>query len=137
MTGRFFVDTNVLIYAASNAAEDQSKRAVALQVLSLDGIAFSAQVAQEFYYAATRKKHLQVTETQAQAMLARLHDFPVLPISLDLIQAAVILKARWQTSYWDAAILAAAKALRCTHVFSEDLNHGQDYDGVKVINPFV
>ena len=40
-------------------------------------------------------------------------------------------------AYWDAAILAAAKAARCQQLLSEDLNHGQDYDGVVVVNPFL
>jgi predicted nucleic acid-binding protein len=46
-------------------------------------------------------------------------------------------KQRFQTSYWDAAILAAAKAARCELLLSEDLNPGQDYDGVVVVNPFL
>ena len=48
-----------------------------------------------------------------------------------------ILKDRFQTSYWDVAILAAAKAARCPQLISEDLNHGQNYDGVTVVNPFL
>ena len=49
---------------------------------------------------------------------------------------AVDLKERFGISYWDAAILSAAKQLNCETVYSEDLNAGQDYDGVIVINRF-
>jgi predicted nucleic acid-binding protein len=54
-----------------------------------------------------------------------------------VLQSALRLKERFQTSYWDAAILAAAKAARCQQLLNEDLNHGQDYDGVVVVNPFL
>jgi len=47
------------------------------------------------------------------------------------------IQRRFQVSYWDAAILAAAKRLGCPTVYSEDMNHGQDYDGVRVVNPFL
>jgi predicted nucleic acid-binding protein len=50
---------------------------------------------------------------------------------------AISAKQRFGISYWDAAILAAAKQLGCHTVYSEDLNHGQDYDGVRVVNPFL
>jgi predicted nucleic acid-binding protein len=54
----------------------------------------------------------------------------------ELVLEAVELRQRYQISYWDAAIIAAAKQIECTVVYSEDLNPGQDYDGVTVINPF-
>jgi len=55
---------------------------------------------------------------------------------LQLFEAALQLCDRYQIGYYDAAILAAAKQLGCTKVHSEDLNDGQDYDGVRVENPF-
>ena len=61
----------------------------------------------------------------------------VLPITQELVETAWALRKRFRISYWDAAIIAAAKELGCDMVYSEDLNHGQVYDGVKVINPFV
>jgi predicted nucleic acid-binding protein len=57
--------------------------------------------------------------------------------TIAVLQSALVIKERYQTSYWDAAILAAAKAARCSQLLSEDLNHGQDYDGVIVVNPFL
>ena len=54
-----------------------------------------------------------------------------------MMQHALDIKKRYQTSYWDAAILAAAASAGCTTLLSEDLNNGQNYDFVCVINPFL
>ena len=109
MTATTFIDTNVLLYAASNAPDDQAKRAVARQILAQSEIGFSAQVLQEFYAAAVAKQRLQMTHDEALSVLQSLAVFPVWPISRDLVLAAIDAKARLQVSYWDAAILVAAK----------------------------
>lgn len=54
-----------------------------------------------------------------------------------MVLTAIEYHQRFFVSYWDGAILAAAKALGCDTVYTEDLNHGQDYDGVRVENPFL
>jgi predicted nucleic acid-binding protein len=137
MTAQFFVDTNVLIYAGSNAPEDQEKRRVARELLARPDIGFSAQVLQEFYVAATGKKRLLMTHDEAVAVLAALAAYPIWPVTRDLVLTAIGLKQRYLVSYWDGAILAAAKALGCHTVYTEDLNHGKDYEGVRVVNPFL
>jgi predicted nucleic acid-binding protein len=53
-----------------------------------------------------------------------------------VMKAAATASQRWGISYWDAAIIEAARALGCTQVLTEDLNDGQDYAGVVVVNPF-
>lgn len=100
------------------------------------GIGFSAQVLQEFYAAAVAKQRLQMTHDEAAAVLQSLTAFPVWPISRELVLAAVDAKVRHQLSYWDAAILVAARLMGCQTLCSEDLSHGRTYDGVQVINPF-
>jgi predicted nucleic acid-binding protein len=137
MTATIFIDTNVLLDAASNAPADRAKNAVARQALSQQRIAFSAQVLQEFYAAAVTKQRLQMTHDEAVAVLQSLTAFPVCPISRDLVLQAVEAKQRHGISYWDAAILVAAKQLGCQLVYSEDLSHGRLYDGVRVLNPFL
>ncbi len=137
MTATVFVDTNVLLYAASNAAADQEKRSVARRVLSEPEIGFSAQVLQEFYSAAVTKQRLKMTHDEAVAVLQSLAAFPVCTISREIVMQAIDAKQRFGISYWDAAIVAAAKQLGCRTLYSEDLNHGQDYDGVRVVNPFL
>ncbi len=136
MTATYFVDTNVLVYAASNAADDQGKRQTARAVLSRPDIAFSAQVLQEFYAVAATRQRLRMTHEEALAVLHSLAAFPICPISCDLVFAAIDARQRFGISYWDAAILTAARQLGCSAVFSEDLNAGQDYDGIAVVNPF-
>ena len=137
MTAQYFIDTNVLLYAASGAHEDLAKKAVARQVLAQADIGFSAQVMQEFYYAAVRKERLAITHDQSLKILEALSPFPVLPIDRELVLNAIEIKVRYRLSYWDAAIIAAARRLGCDVLYSEDLSHGQDYDGVKVVNPFL
>ena len=137
MTATCFVDTNVLLYAASNAAADRPKRQIARGLLTRPDIGFSAQVLQEFYAAATAKKHLQMTHEQAVAVLQSLAAFPVWPVSRDLVLAAIDAKQRLGISYWDAAIVTAAGQMGCQTLYSEDLNPGQVYDGVTVVNPFL
>ncbi len=53
-----------------------------------------------------------------------------------VLDDALEIKARYQISYWDSAIVAAARAGDCSEILSEDMSHGQDYGGVKVVNPF-
>lgn len=136
MTAACFVDTNVLLYAASNAVQDQPKRQLARDVLVRTDIGFSAQVMQEFYAAAIAKKHLQMTHDEALAVLQSLAAYPIWPITHDLVLQAIDAKQRFGISYWDAAIVTAAKQMGCQTLYSEDMNAGQNYDGVTVVNPF-
>jgi predicted nucleic acid-binding protein len=70
-------------------------------------------------------------------MVSHMAGFPLVETTVLLARKAFDLSNRFQTSYWDAAILAAAQELGCHTLYSEDFNHGQDYDGVRVINPFL
>jgi predicted nucleic acid-binding protein len=62
--------------------------------------------------------------------------FRVQEITVPILQSALRASVLFQLSYWDAAIIEAARAAGCSQVYSEDLNAGQSYDGVQVINPF-
>ena len=73
----------------------------------------------------------------AAAFLKSLERFPIQETTVTLVHSAAAASARWNISYWDAAIIEAARALSCQVVWSEDLGHGQDYGGVRVENPFV
>jgi predicted nucleic acid-binding protein len=136
MTAECFIDTNVLLYAGSAAVEDLTKRGIARSLLTQPGIGFSAQVLQEFYHAAVCKKRLCIAHTTALEILRALAPFPVLPVTRELVLTATAIRERHRISYWDAAIVAAAAELGCHTLYSEDLNAGQDYDGVTVVNPF-
>lgn len=136
MTAEVFLDSNVLLYACSNAPADAEKQAKAERLIFDTDFALSAQVLQEFVANALRKKGLGISESGIDATLELSGRVPVLPVTRELVMAAVILRRRFQLSHWDATILAAARELGCHTLYTEDLNHGQNYDGVRVINPF-
>ena len=131
------VDTNVLLYAVSRNAADARKKAIASTTLNETDLALSVQVLQEFYYQATRPQGpAGLTSQQALTFLGLLGSLPVQGITLELFNRATTIEQEFGLSYWDAAILAAAKMLGCEAVYSEDMSHQQDYDGLRVINPF-
>ncbi len=132
-----FVDTNVLLYAISRDPEEQGKAAQANELLSSRDIGLSVQVLQEFYVQATRESRTDhLTHEQAAALVDSFRRFPVQETTIGTVLSAMSTRQRFSISYWDAAILEAARALGCEVVFSEDLNDGQDYAGVRVENPF-
>ena len=132
-----FVDTNILIYAISPSPHEAEKRRIARDLLGRDDLALSAQVLQEFYHQVTRptRPHA-LTHAQAMEFIRIIDAFPVQELTFDLFLAAVSITRRFRLSYWDGAILAAARACDCDIVYSEDLSAGQYYDGTRVINPF-
>jgi predicted nucleic acid-binding protein len=94
-------------------------------------------VLQEFYVQATRPTRTRkLTHEQAVSFISVWRRFPVQDIPIAILDAALKTKMRFQISYWDAAIIEAARAAGCQELLSEDLTDGQDYDGVRVINPF-
>ena len=132
------VDTNILLYAVSNQEDDAGKRARAEATLVEPDLALSVQVLQEFYHQATRPHGpAGLTHEQAIEFLRPLGTLPTQEITVELFNRATEIRARFGVSYWDAAILAAAKLMGCEAVYSEDLSHEQNYDGVMVINPFL
>ena len=131
----FFLDTNILLYAASSAKSEQHKRIKARELLALEGGGLSVQVLAEFYVNATSK--FKLPHDRVVGTLDSLDAYPVLAVTEAVFWAALQIKVRYKLSYWDSAIIAAAVELGCDTVYSEDLNHGQSYAGVCVINPFV
>ena len=131
------VDTNVLLYAVSPLPEDAVKRRRARELLRGSDLALSVQVLQEFYNQATHpKRSWQMAHNDAIGFLESLRELPVQDVTLDHFRGAVAISQRFQLSYWDGAILAAARSLGCDAVYSEDLSSEQDYGGIRVINPF-
>jgi len=132
-----FADSNILLYAISRAPEEKAKAKRAEELLAQRDLVLSAQVLQEFYVQATRTSRADpISHEDARELVAAFRRFPVLPITAELVDAAMATCARFQLSYWDAAILEAARLLGCEVVLSEDLSDDQDYDGVRVENPF-
>ena len=132
-----FLDTNILLYAISPHPGEADKRARADALLNLDDGALSVQVLQEFYVQATRVSRAGHLPHDLAAGLVRTWTrFRVLETTLPILEAALEIKARYGFSYWDSAIIAAARALGCDRLYSEDMNHGQEVEGVTIVNPF-
>jgi predicted nucleic acid-binding protein len=132
-----FVDTNVLLYVISRDDDEQAKRERANAVLSERDLALSVQVLQEFYVQSTRANRADaITHEQAVKLVEAFMRFRIQDITAPLMRAAFATRDRFGISYWDAAIIEAARALNCDLVLSEDLNDGQDYAGVRIENPF-
>ncbi len=136
MNADSFFDTNVFLYAGSQAPEDATKRKIACELIRRESFAISAQIVQEFVVNALNKKSLGISEQSLRLTLEIFNELDVLPITLALIHKAIYNRERYQLSYWDAAVVAAAQQLKCSRLYSEDLNNGQNFDGVVVINPF-
>jgi predicted nucleic acid-binding protein len=132
-----FADTNVLLYAISRDPAEQDKAKRARDILAERDLALSVQVLQEFYVQATRASRPDpISHRQAVLLIESFRRFQVQDLTSGIVLAALDARQRFQLSYWDAAIIEAARALGCTAVLSEDLGDGQDYGGVLVTNPF-
>ncbi len=106
--------------------------------LDRDDIVLSAQVLQEFYVQATRStKADRLAHDTAVSLIESWLRFRVIETSVSLVQQALATAARWRISYWDAAIVEAARIGNCPIVLSEDLQPGMNFAGVTVRNPFV
>jgi predicted nucleic acid-binding protein len=127
-----FIDANVLVYAATAARTDPEKWAIAHIVLEADDAWLSGQVLAEFHTVALRSLH----PAQMDEWLLRLAALPCVPVDSDLVLAGVQISRRYKISYWDGAILAAAERAGAETLYSEDLNDGQYYGSVGVVNPF-
>ena len=137
MNATRFLDTNILLYAYDLDAP--AKREVALEFLERGWnkpgeTALSVQVLQELHVNLCKQR---IPPFEAAKMVRRYSTWPVVDNTLELLQAALDGQARWKISLWDSLILAAARASGASELITEDLNHGQNYDGVKVINPFI
>ena len=132
-----FFDTNILLYAISQHPEEAGKRARADALLDQDDGALSVQVLQEFYVQATRTTRPgRLPHELAAGLIRSWTRFRVQEITVSILDAALEIRAAHGFSYWDSAIIAAARALGCRTLYSEDMSHGREVDGVTIVNPF-
>lgn len=131
------LDTNVLIYAFSKSPRDGVKMRVARKWIAREDWGVSVQVLQEFYVNAVRAPR-ELDHDDALALIEEIaHSRPVAATDLAVMRHAMQLKSRYRIAYWDAAVIAGARRLGASVLVSEDLSHGQDYSGVRVLNPFL
>lgn len=136
MTAKVFFDTNILVYAAVGTGKEERKRKRALALIESEEFGTSAQVLQEFFVTVVKKASRPLSAAQALEWIEQWAAFPCQPIDHQLVRIAIEQSERYTISYWDSAILAAAEALGAQTVYSEDLNDGQQYGRVRVVNPF-
>ncbi len=139
MSGRFFLDTNLLIYAID--ASDPHKQAVAQKWIATahesgDGM-ISYQVGQEWFNVVLRKAVAPLSANEAVSIFHQLLE-PLWRIqsSRELLHTALDLHRRDSISWWDSLIVSAAIQGGCERILSEDLQDGRKIRGVKVMNPF-
>jgi predicted nucleic acid-binding protein len=134
-----FVDTNVLLYAEDRA--DAAKHAAArrwLRELWLRRCGrLSTQVLNEFYVNVTRKLRPPMPAGDARAEVRRFQRWQPWAPDHATVEAAWAVESRFQVHYWDALMIASAQQLGCTYLLSEDLQHEQPFDTVRVLNPFL
>lgn len=133
-----FVDTDVLLYSISVTDAERDKADVARDILTQTDLCLSTQVLHEFYVQATRSTRTdRLTHSQAERLVQSFMRFEVQSITSSIVTAAMATRDRYDISYWDAAIIEASRALDTRTVLSEDLQHGMDFAGVVVRNPFL
>ena len=132
-----FFDTNILLYSISRVPAEATKREYAVALLDRHDGALSAQVLGEFYVQATRPTRPDpLSHDLATAFISKWMRFPVQAIDRAIVIAAIEIKAAHGFSYWDCAIIAAARALGCRELYTEDMSHGREIDDVLIVNPF-
>ena len=136
MTADCLLDTNVLVYAVDSTTANRAKQARAIELIERVDFGLSAQVLQEFYVTVTRKIAKPLTADAALQFLERFRAFPMVSVDQALVVEGIRNSVKFQLSYFDGAILAAAEQLNASILYSEDLHHGQRYGEVEVRNPF-
>ena len=138
MSDRYFVDTNILMYAHDASAGEKHERAKALvEELWRDrtGV-LSTQVLQELAVNLRRKTAKPLDAKATREVVADYLTWQIVVNSGDSILEALELETRYQISFWDALVIHAAQSAGTQVLYSEDLSDGQLYGAVRVINPF-
>ncbi len=132
---RSFLDTNVVVYAFDKA--DPAKRETATRILESDErLVVSTQVLLETWWTLTRKLGTPLLEAQATEVVDQLCLLPVVATDAELVVRAIQTGTSARLALWDALIVEAARTAGCQRLLSEDLQHGRDFGGVVVLNPF-
>jgi predicted nucleic acid-binding protein len=138
--GRAFLDTNVLVYAFDASAgyrHEVARTLLEAAFSSSRGHWVSVQVLREFYVVVTRKVATPLSQDEAEDIVRDPCFLPVVEETADIVMAGLAIHRRHGLSPWDGLIVAAAAAVGCETLLSEDLNHGQVIEGVRVVNPFL
>ncbi|KQT52619.1 MULTISPECIES: PIN domain-containing protein [unclassified Aureimonas] len=130
------MDTNILVLAAESKPDDLRKSRIARELVLSETFGVSAQSIAEFVNCATRAKVRLRTE-EVDRWIDFLSTMPFTALDADIVRRGYWLCRRYRIQYYDAALLAAAERLGAPVFYSADLNHGQIYGAVRVVNPFL
>lgn len=139
MSAPIFVDTNILVYALDAGAGEKQRQAAAWteSVWRSGRGRVSTQVLHEFYVTVTQKLRPGLDRSAARVEVRGLMSWR--PVQLDevMLESAWDVQDRFHLSFWDALIVAAARAAGCGHLLTEDLQDGQMLDDLRIVNPFL
>ena len=138
MSDKWFLDTNLLVYAYDT--QDRRKQAIAQEwvekSIRAGNAAISAQVLSEFFVVVTQRIKNPIPAGEAQECIRIFSNLEVVEIDRLLVHTSIDLHRQYRISYWDAMIIAAAERAGCSKVLSEDLSEGQRYNAIEIQNPF-
>ena len=138
MPDRTFIDTNVLVYAYDTRDPEKQLRAQAHVTAGIEdeSAVISVQVLSEFFTVVTRRIPSPLSIDEAEQVMDLLCILPVVELDIRVIRRAIGIHRQYGISYWDSLIVAAAQKAECAQILTEDLNAGQSYEGILVMNPF-
>ena len=139
MSDKVFLDTNILVYAYDDSHPKKQKQA---QILLLKSIEeengwISVQVLGEFFSVVTKKIQQTMSPEEAGNTIELFSIMHVVEIDAVMVGRAIGVVKQYRISYWDALIIAAAERSGCRMILTEDLNHGQIYNEIQAVNPFI
>lgn len=135
---RGFVDTNILIYAFDSSASTKhvAARELIRQLWQEKNGALSIQILQEFYVNVTGKIRHPLSPSAALEVVQDFSQWTLHAPTADDVEAAIRLHQAMRLSFWDAMVVRSAAQLGCSVLWSEDLSHGQELEGLRIVNPF-
>ncbi len=138
MSGKYFADTNVLVYAFDNS--EPAKQLIAQQILEKQGsdgaLVVSAQVLQEFFVTVTRKLAKPLSIDDAYTLVQQFSVYPMVSATPELILRAISRHRDDSFSFWDGLIVEAALQAGCQILWSEDMQDGRQIGQLVIRNPF-
>ncbi len=139
MSDRYFLDTNIIVYAHDSSYSEKQLRSQELifEGMRQENVVISAQVLSEFFVTVTRKIATPLPIPTARHVLLLLSHLSVVDIDSDIVLSAVRMQEQFQLSYWDGMILAAAERMDAGILYSEDFSHNRTYGSVRCVNPFL
>ena len=134
-----FFDTNILVYAIDGRFAQKQTRAIALYAQAVKDRSFviSTQVLVEFFNATTKGKQPLLSRHEAQSQVTALARQRVVPTTANMVVSAMGCAERYQMQWFDALMVDAAVSAGATTLYSEDMQHGQHFGELVVVNPFL